>query len=81
MRLVDATPLMPKLVHCPFLAQVRELDLCGNELGNNGVHLLVRSPYLTGIEALDLGFNGLDDAGMRVLSRVSSLPVPKNDRL
>jgi len=73
-RLLDAAPRMLKLVHCPFLAGVRELDLCGNELGNSGVNLLVRSPHINAIEVLDLGFNGLDDAGMRVLSRVSTLP-------
>src|SRR5262245_50639277 len=73
-RLRDAAGLMPQLVHCPFLAEVRELDLFGCDLGNGGVNLLVRSPYLARVQALDLGFNGLDDAGVRVLAKASTLP-------
>jgi uncharacterized protein (TIGR02996 family) len=73
-RLTDAAGLMPKLIHCPTLARVRELDLFGNDLGNDGVSLLVQSAYLGGLDALDLGFNGLDFAGVRVLARASTLP-------
>jgi uncharacterized protein (TIGR02996 family) len=73
-QLRDAARLLPKLIHCPFLAEVRELDLCGRDLGNGGVNLLVRSPYLTRVQVLDLGFNGLDDAGVRVLAKASTLP-------
>jgi uncharacterized protein (TIGR02996 family) len=73
-RLTDAAALMPKLIHCPTLARVRELDLFGNDLGNAGVNLLVQSAYLGGLDALDLGFNGLDLGGVRVLARSSTLP-------
>jgi hypothetical protein len=65
---------MPKLAACPLLAGVRELDLCGCDLGNGGVNVLVRSPHLKELESLDLGFNGLDDAGVSVLARSSALP-------
>ncbi len=74
-RLLDAARLMPRLVHCPFLAAVRELDLCGCDIGNLGVDQLVRSPYLTATQVLDLGLNGLDDAGVRVLAKAATLPA------
>ncbi|MCI0703041.1 MAG: TIGR02996 domain-containing protein [Planctomycetia bacterium] len=73
LRLLDAAPVMPKLAACPLLAGVRDLDLCGCELGNGGVNVLVRSPHLKELVALDLGFNGLDDAGVSVLARSSAL--------
>ena len=73
-RLLDAAPVMQKLIHCPFLARVRELDLCDNDLGNGGVNVFVRSAYLGALDSLDLGFNGLDEAGVRVLARASTLP-------
>jgi uncharacterized protein (TIGR02996 family) len=73
-RLTDVARAMPRLIDCPTLARVRELDLFGNDLGNGGVELLVRSAYLGGLNALDLGFNGLDLAGVRALARASTLP-------
>jgi uncharacterized protein (TIGR02996 family) len=75
MRLLDDAGLLPKLIHSPLLAQVRELDLCDNDLGNGGVDLLTRSPFLKHLEALDLGFNGMDDAGVRALARASTCPA------
>lgn len=73
-RLLDTPRVLAKLVHAPILTRVRELDLCGNELGNGGVNLFVRSPHLSHLEALDLGFNGIDDAGVRLLARASTFP-------
>lgn len=73
-RLLDPARVLPRLVQCPFLAAVSELDLCGGDLGNGGVNLLVRSPHLGGVRELDLGFNGLDDAGVRILARASAVP-------
>lgn len=73
LRLLEASNVMPKLVESPLLASVRELDLCGNELGNGGLALLARSPYLNNLDSLDVGFNGLDDAGVDVLARASTL--------
>ena len=63
-----------RLANCPFLASVHELDLCGNDLGNGGVNLLLRSPYLTAVGALDLSFNGVCDGGVRLLARSAALP-------
>jgi uncharacterized protein (TIGR02996 family) len=71
---LNAAPVMPLLAQCPFLAHVRELDLCWNDLGNGGVHLLARSPHLKRVESLDLSFNGLDDAGVTLLAESSALP-------
>ncbi|MBA4186657.1 MAG: hypothetical protein C0467_01425 [Planctomycetaceae bacterium] len=73
LRLLDASRIMEKLTASPLLSSVRELDLCGNELGNGGTNLLVRSPYLKHLDSLDLGFNGLDDSGVNALARASTL--------
>jgi len=75
LRLLDDASLLPKLIHSPLLAGVRELDLCDNDLGNGGVDLLARSPYLKNLEALDLGFNGMDNAGVAALARASTFPA------
>jgi uncharacterized protein (TIGR02996 family) len=87
LRLLDGAAVMPKLAASPLLAGVRELDLCGADLGNAGVNLLARSPHLTELDALDLGFNNLDDAGIEHLARSSNLPnlttlaLNDNDRI
>ncbi|OWK47375.1 TIGR02996 domain-containing protein [Fimbriiglobus ruber] len=70
-RILDAARHIGRLAQCPFLASVRELDLCGNDLGNGGVNVLARSPYLTRVETLDLSFNGLCDGGVRLLARAT----------
>ena len=72
--LYDVPRVLPRLIHSPMLGRVRELDLCGRDLGNGGVNLLVRSPHLAGLHTLDLGFNGLDDAGVKLLAKASTLP-------
>lgn len=72
-RLLGVSPVLPQLVESPLLASVRELDLCGEELGNGGLHLLIRSPFLSDLHALDLGFNSIDDAGIAALAGASTL--------
>ena len=74
LRLLNAGPLMPKLILSPLLAEVRELDLCSNDLGNGGVNLLARSQFLQNIADLNLADNWLDDAGLDALARSSDLP-------
>lgn len=87
LRLLDAAPLLPKLASSPLLAGVRELDLCGAELGNAGLAVLAKSPHLRHLEALDLGFNAIDDAGVEALARSYMLPnltrlaLNDNDRI
>jgi uncharacterized protein (TIGR02996 family) len=87
LRLLDVTPVLPKLIEAALLERVRELDLCSADLGNGGVHLLARSPHLRNLDALDLGFNGLDDAGVEALARSCLLPnltqlaLNDNDRI
>lgn len=73
-RLLDAARFLSRLVNCPSLTRVRELDLCGSDLGNGGLNVLLRSPFLTAVESLDLSFNGLCDAGVRLLARATTLP-------
>ncbi|HEY8504059.1 MAG TPA: TIGR02996 domain-containing protein [Gemmataceae bacterium] len=73
-RLYGAAEFLDRLVQAPELARVRELDLCGGELGNAGVNLLVRSPHLANLELLDLSFNGVSDAGVQILARAGNLP-------
>jgi len=73
-KFLDAAKRIERLVQCPALAHIRELDLCGNDLGNGGVNLLIRSPHLSGLESLDLSFNGIGDGSVRVLARASTFP-------
>ncbi len=73
LRLQEAACVLPKLIHCPLLARVRELDLCSEALGNAGVSVLARSPFLKDLDSLDLGFNGLDDSGITALARTDAL--------
>jgi uncharacterized protein (TIGR02996 family) len=73
-RILDATRFAARLANCPFLDLVRELDLCGNDLGNGGVNLFLRSPYLTAVESLDLSFNGICDGGVDILAKCHALP-------
>ena len=73
-RLLDAGRHLARLAQCPLLARVRELDLCGNDLGNGGVNVLLRSPHLAGVEELDLSFNGVCDAGAQLIARSAALP-------
>ncbi|MBN9119602.1 MAG: TIGR02996 domain-containing protein [Planctomycetes bacterium] len=75
LRLLDAGPVLAKLAVSPLLANVRELDLCSAELGNNGLAQLVKSPHLKRLDALDLGFNALDDGGVEALARSYTLPA------
>lgn len=72
-KFLDAGAKMDKLAQCPALAQVRELDLCGNDLGNGGLNLLLRSPYLQQLESLDLSFNGIGNGGAEMLANARSL--------
>jgi uncharacterized protein (TIGR02996 family) len=73
LRLLDAAEAIEKVAESPRLAGVRELDLCGNDLGHAGVARLVGSPYLGALATLDLGFNGLDDRAATALARSSAL--------
>ncbi|MCU0703597.1 MAG: TIGR02996 domain-containing protein [Fimbriiglobus sp.] len=73
-RITDAGSHVHRLIHLPVLAQVRELGLCGADLGNGGLNVLLRSPHLGHVEALDLSFNGLCDAGVWRLAECSGLP-------
>ena len=72
-KFLDAERILDRLVLCPALARVRELDLCGNDLGNGGVNLLLRSPFLTQLESLDLSFNGIGDGGAEMLANARQL--------
>lgn len=74
LRLRGSSEVMPDLVKSPLLAQIQELDLFDNSLGNGGIDLLVCSQYLKELETLDLGFNGIDDVGARTLAKASTFP-------
>ena len=73
-RFLNARAHLAGVVGTPGLAHVRELDLCGNDLGDAGVQLLVESPYLVNVEVLDLSFNGISDAAVTHLARTTTLP-------
>jgi Ran GTPase-activating protein (RanGAP) involved in mRNA processing and transport len=62
------------LAKMPQLERVRELVLCGADLGEAGVQALAHSPYLHSLELLDLSFNGLGDNAM---SQLAEAHMPK----
>lgn len=66
-RLVAVNFLMLELVRCPYLAKLGRLNLCGNQIGIEGVRHLVVCPFLTNLRELNLSRNGLDDDGVRLL--------------
>ena len=72
-RVIDAAEHVEELAWCPHLARVRELDLCGRDLGPGGLNALLRSPYLGGVRELDLSFNALTDAAAANLARCVGL--------
>jgi uncharacterized protein (TIGR02996 family) len=72
-RLREVGRVMAELVGSKELSKILELDLCGNDLGNGGLNLLLRSEAFKHLEMLDLGFTGIDDVGMRSLARAHSL--------
>lgn len=80
-KFLDAARHVAALAGCEHLERVRDLGLCGADLGNGGLNLLLRSKHLTGVESLDLSFNGLDDTAARLLARTAALPRLRELRL
>ncbi len=72
-RFLNAAKGFPALMESPLLTQVREIDLCDNDLGNGGPNMLARSPYLTSLEILHLGINQLTDRGLEALAGIPAL--------
>lgn len=73
-RIFEAGTCFAQLVRSSRLGLARELDLCGNDLGNGGINLLIRSPHLSRVHSLDLSFNGISDTGLLVLGTAENLP-------
>ncbi len=73
-KLNDAARHMAKLAACPHFARVRELDFCGNDLGNGGINIFARSQHLLRLEQLDLSHNGLDAGALEILAEVANVP-------
>jgi uncharacterized protein (TIGR02996 family) len=73
-KLNDAVRHLGKLIHSPHLGRIRELDLCGNDLGNGGLGLLLRSQHLQYLDDLDVSHNGLDAAALRILAEAGTIP-------
>ena len=67
-RLTDVGQRVETLAKLPQLERVRELVLCGADIGEGGVQSLSHSPYLHSLELLDLSFNGLGDNTMSHLA-------------
>jgi uncharacterized protein (TIGR02996 family) len=68
-RLLDLQVHIKQVVRSPALREIRDLDLCGNELGDDGLALFAGSPHLERIEALNLGFGEISDTGLQTLAR------------
>jgi uncharacterized protein (TIGR02996 family) len=56
------------LANCPRLSRLTDLDLSLNNLGDEGVQVLIESPYLTRLTDLDLSSNNITETGIRSLS-------------
>jgi uncharacterized protein (TIGR02996 family) len=56
------------LAACPGLARLRELDLTGGGIGNNGARALAASPHLTNLRVLRLESHGIQSPGARALA-------------
>jgi uncharacterized protein (TIGR02996 family) len=63
----DARGCIEDLAGCPTLAQLRGLDLRGNDLGNGGVAALALSPFLDALRKLALTRNGIGSIGVQAL--------------
>jgi len=74
LRLTDAVAICGEMAQCRELRQVRELDLCGNDLDDFDAEVLIRSPHLAGLQRLDLSFNRLTDRVPQMLVRLEVLP-------
>lgn len=74
-KFLDAERVLDRLVRCPALECVRELDLCGNDLGNGGVNLLLRSPFLKHSAKLDLRENGIGPAGAKAIANAPAMEL------
>ncbi len=68
-RITDAAAHVERLAGSAHLGLVRELDLCGTDLGNGGVNVLVRSHHVTQLRVLDLSFTGVGDSGLAAVAR------------
>jgi len=72
-RFLEASQCLAKLIASPYLRGLREIDLCGNYLGNSVIAQLARAPHLDELRTLQLGFNDLTDAGLRALAEIPHL--------
>lgn len=57
-----------RLLDEPWLADVVELAVSGNEIGADGARALGRSPSMPRLRRLDLRFNDLGDSGLEALA-------------
>lgn len=69
----DVGDELAELAGCPWLAQLRHLDLSNNFLRDAGGQLLVRSPHLAGLTGLNLSSTALGNAGVQALARSPNL--------
>jgi len=72
-RFLEASRCFPRLMACPTLARVPEIDLCGNFLGNAAIAHLASARHLHQLRSLHLGFNDLTDQGLRALAEIPHL--------
>jgi uncharacterized protein (TIGR02996 family) len=58
---------LPQFFACPLLARLRELDLHGTRLGDDGARMLAGSPYLSGLTWLGLDETRIEREGLVAL--------------
>lgn len=67
LRLVAIAPFLNELAICDRLAGLTRLDLDGNQIGPEGLRVVLASPFLANLRELGLGRNGLGTAGIEAL--------------
>ena len=85
-RLIEPLGDLDALAACAHLANARELDFSGADLGNGGVSALAASPHLTNLRSLELGFTGAGDGAAPALAgadwpKLAELGLGGNRRL
>lgn len=62
-----------RIASSPIAVQLESLELCGNELGDEGIEALLGGTF-TRLQSLRLSYNDISDAGARMLAETKSLP-------
>lgn len=77
-RLTDVRDAIDELACCTTLARVAEIDLSGNDLGDDAIDRLIAAGAVNGARAILMGANALTD---RTVARLAVAALPRLSRL